>query len=118
MTNQELNDVCPAQAAWDVVSGKWKPCIIHVLSQAKIRFNELHRSVPGVTQRMLTRQLRELERDGLVARFQYNQVPVRVEYELTELGRSILPVFTGLTDWWADHGTAVERARRRQTDTG
>ena len=78
-----------------------------------MRFNELRRNVPGITQRMLTRQLRELERDGLVARHQYAEVPARVEYELTELGRSILPVFVRLTEWWQKRGSNVERARRK-----
>ena len=112
MYDQDIHDACPAQQAWDLVSGKWKPCIIHVLSESTLRFNELRRRVPGVTQRMLTRQLRELERDGLVARFQHNEVPVRVEYQLTDLGRSILFVFSGLTDWWSEHQTDVMRARR------
>ncbi len=113
MAEQELYEVCPAQQAWDVVSGKWKPCIIHVLSQSTMRFNELRRNVPGISQRMLTRQLRELEHDGIVARHYYAEVPARVEYELTKLGHSILPVFVSLTDWWHAHRSKVIRARRQ-----
>ena len=107
----ELHAVCPAQATWDLISGKWKPCIVHVLSDGGLRFNELKRRTPGVTQRMLTRQLRELERDGLVARFQYNEVPSRVEYQLTPLGERLLPIFEDLTAWWATNGPSVLQAR-------
>jgi DNA-binding HxlR family transcriptional regulator len=111
MKAADLHEVCPAQEAWDVVSGKWKPCIIHVLSQRTMRFNELRRSVPGITQRMLTHQLRELERDGIVARYHYAEIPARVEYELTRLGHSILPVFVELTDWWKQNRNKVLLAR-------
>lgn len=76
-----------------------------------MRFNELRRNVPGITQRMLTSQLRELERDGIVARHYYPEVPARVEYELTQLGLSILPIFVNLTKWWETHHTHVESAR-------
>lgn len=116
MSDQELHEVCPAQEAWDVVSGKWKPCIIHVLSQSTMRFNELRRNVPGITQRMLTRQLRELERDGIVSRHHYAEVPARVEYELTKLGLSILPAFVGLTGWWNANRSKVIRARSKFKD--
>ena len=116
MPDQELYEVCPAQEAWDVVSGKWKPCIIHVLSKSTMRFNELRRNVPGITQRMLTRQLRELERDGIVVRHHYAEIPARVEYELTRLGFSILPVFMGLTDWWVANRSRVVRARNKYED--
>lgn len=94
-----------------MVSGKWKPCIIHVLSERTMRFNELRRNVPGITQRMLTRQLRDLERDGIVARHHYAEIPARVEYELTRLGHSILPVFVDLTDWWSRNRRRVLQAR-------
>lgn len=111
MEKTELNEVCPAQEAWDVVSGKWKPCIIHVLSQQTMRYNALKRNVPGITQRMLTRQLRELEQNGIVARHHYPEIPARVEYELTTLGHSILPIFSSLTDWWIKHRSTVMHAR-------
>lgn len=81
-----------------------------------MRFNELRRNVPGITQRMLTRQLRDLERDGKVARHHYAEIPARVEYELTKLGRSILPVFIELTDWWAKNRKMVLRARDKYRD--
>ena len=106
-----LSDVCPAQEAWDVISGKWKPCIIHVLANETMRFNQLKRNVPGITQRMLTMQLRQLEADGFVVRHHTLDKPLRVDYELTGLGHSVLPVFTGLTAWWTSHRREVLQAR-------
>ena len=100
---QTLAQACPAQAAWDVISGKWKPCIIHVLSAQKMRFNQLKRAVPGITQRMLTRQLRELEKNGIVLRRHFPESPPRVEYELTHAGHAVIPVFADLTKWWEHH---------------
>ena len=116
-THSQLNEVCPAQEAWDVISGKWKPCIIHVLSAQTMRFNQLRRNVPGITQRMLTLQLRDLERDGIIARHHYPEIPPRVEYELTKLGQSILPIFSNLTNWWLGNRSAVTRARNKYGKT-
>ncbi len=112
-----LSEVCPTQDAWDVISGKWKPCIIHVLSGGTMRFNALKRNVPGITQRMLTMQLRALEADGFVTRHHYPEIPARVEYELTKLGRSLLPIYSGLVDWWSGHKSEVLSARQRYADT-
>jgi DNA-binding HxlR family transcriptional regulator len=110
---QSLSEVCPAQRAWDVVSGKWKPCIIHVLSNNTMRFNELRRNVPGVTQRMLTRQLRELQENGIVNRHHYPEIPARVEYELTEIGHALLPIFAELTSWWDGNSEAIAKAKSK-----
>ncbi len=94
---------CPVEAALNIIGGKWKAVILFQLSQGTKRFNELRRALPNVTQRMLTNQLRELERDGMVARKVYAQVPPKVEYSLTELGRSLEPVLFKLWDWGEDH---------------
>ena len=82
--------------------GKWKLEILWVLSHGTHRFNELRRAVPGVTQHMLTAQLRELEKDGLVRRTIYPEVPPRVEYDITEEARSLGPVFSAIFDWMRD----------------
>ncbi|PZP59138.1 MAG: MarR family transcriptional regulator [Pseudoxanthomonas spadix] len=82
-----------------VFGGKWKLEILWVLSHGTHRFNELRRAVPGVTQHMLTMQLRELEKDGLVRRTLYPEVPPKVEYEITEEARRLGPVFDALFDW-------------------
>ncbi|MDB6060741.1 MAG: MarR family transcriptional regulator [Verrucomicrobiaceae bacterium] len=82
-----------------LIGGKWKLEILWLLNQRLHRFNELRRAIPGVTQHMLTVQLRELEADGLVRRTIYAEVPPRVEYEITEESRSLQPVFDEIRMW-------------------
>ena len=83
----------------DVIGGKWKVIIIHHLLDGTKRFSELRRLIPQVTQRMLTSQLRELESDGAVHREVYPQVPPKVEYSLTKLGKTLEPVLLVMHDW-------------------
>ena len=90
---------CPVEATLDLIDGKWKAVIIYHLLDDTIRFNELRRRLSRITQRMLTRQLRELEADGLIHREIYAEVPPRVEYSLTVLGRSLEPVVRTLWTW-------------------
>jgi len=91
---------CSVELTLQVIGGKWKPIIIHRLgNEGTLRFSEVKRSIPNITQKMLTQQLRELEADGVVHREVYPQVPPKVEYSLTELGRSIMPVIENLSDW-------------------
>jgi DNA-binding HxlR family transcriptional regulator len=90
---------CPVAATVDVIGGKWKPIIIHYLLEGTRRFGELRRLMPEVTQQMLTLQLRELERDGVVHREVYRQVPPKTEYSLTPLGRSLEPVMRLMLEW-------------------
>ena len=90
---------CPVEATIEVIGGKWKSIIIHHLLDGTKRFNELRRLIPSITQRMLTSQLRELERTGIVHREVYPQVPPKVEYSLTELGRTLEPVLWVMHDW-------------------
>ncbi len=87
-------------AAMDVIGGKWKSLIMYMLSDETLRFSELLNKVrPKITQRMLTKQLRQLEEDGLVARKIYAQVPPKVEYSLTEKGNSLMPILDQLCLW-------------------
>lgn len=102
-----MTRLCPVETTLQVIGGKWKPLIIFYLLQGTQRFNELRRRLPNVTQQMLTLQLRELERDGVVRRHVYAQVPPKVEYSLTELGRSLEPILLMMLDW----GERFERQR-------
>src|ERR1700752_3014527 len=90
---------CPVEATLDLIDGKWKAVILYHLLDDTIRFNELGRRLSRITQRMLTRQLRELEAAGLIHREVYAEVPPRVEYSLTKLGRSLEPAIRSLWSW-------------------
>ncbi|MBL8535384.1 MAG: helix-turn-helix transcriptional regulator [Betaproteobacteria bacterium] len=95
--------ICPVEAALDVIGGKWKSIILFRLMEGTRRFNELRRPLPSVTQRTLTNQFRELERDGLVHRTVFAEIPPRVEYRLTPLGESLEPVLRELRSWAEQH---------------
>lgn len=94
---------CPVEAAIDVIGGKWKPMILWWLHQQTYRFAELRRLIPGVTEKMLTQQLRELEADGIVERTVYPTVPPKVEYSLTEYGRSLKNALEAICEWGRIH---------------
>jgi DNA-binding HxlR family transcriptional regulator len=103
---------CPVEATLDVIGGKWK-CVIlfHLLSGTR-RFNELRRLMPEVTQRMLTRQLRELESDQIIERTVYPEVPPKVEYSLTDFGRTLEPILKMLQQWGFDYLEEISAIRR------
>mgnify|MGYP001583551246 CR=1 FL=1 len=101
---------CPVEVTLDVIGGKWKGMILFRLMEGTKRFSELRRLLPKVTQRTLTNQLRELERDGLVLRKVYAQVPPKVEYSLTDLGKSLNDVLAHLRDWGATNMLAPKLA--------
>ncbi|WP_121614162.1 winged helix-turn-helix transcriptional regulator [Mesobacillus foraminis] len=90
---------CPVAVTVDVIGGKWKGIIIFHLISGPVRFNELKRIMPDTTQRMLTLQLRELEKDGVVHREVYHQIPPKVEYSLTEFGKTLIPIINLMRDW-------------------
>jgi DNA-binding HxlR family transcriptional regulator len=101
MTARTYN--CPVEAAIDVFGGKWKVLILWWLQQRTWRFAELRRQIPRITEKMLAQQLRELEADGIVDRRVYPTVPPRVEYSLTEYGRSLKRALRALCDWGRNH---------------
>ena len=102
---------CAVEATLAVVGGRWKPVLLFHLLEGRKRFSDLCRAVPNATQRMITLQLRELEADGVVARHVFAQVPPRVEYELTELGRSLEPLLLQMRDW-GERFRATAQSRR------
>jgi DNA-binding HxlR family transcriptional regulator len=103
---------CPAiREVLHRVGDKWSVLIVDLLGAGPLRFNELRRSVEGISQRMLTLTLRGLERDGLVTRTIYPEIPPRVEYELTKLGETLLVPISGLAEWAAENRTSIQDAR-------
>lgn len=106
---------CPVEATLSVIGGKWKGIILYHLLQETKRFNQLQRHVPNATPRMLTRQLRELEDDGVVHREIYPQVPPKVEYSLTEFGKSLEPIIILMETWGKEYVGEV-LARRELED--
>ncbi|MFG2662496.1 winged helix-turn-helix transcriptional regulator, partial [Streptomyces sp. NPDC048425] len=101
----------------DRIGDKWSVLVIGILSQGPLRFGVLHQRVPGVSQRMLTLTLRHLERDGIVTRTVYAEVPPRVEYELTELGEGLRATVRAFAQWVTDHHGEIEAARARYDNT-
>lgn len=100
---KECNSKLPVNVTLKVIGGKWKPLILWHIFQGTKRFNELVRLNDGITQKMLTQQLRELEADGLIERKVYPVVPPRVEYSITEYGMSLEPVLSSMTNWGTKH---------------
>jgi len=96
-------DHCPVDATLEMIGGKYKALILWHLLDTTLRFGELRKLIPQATPKMLTQQLRELEDSGLLTRTVYPVVPPKVEYALTDLGRSIRPLLFGMYDWGADY---------------
>ena len=94
---------CPVNLTADVIGGKWKPLVIYYLEEGTRRFGELQKLIPGMTKKMLTQHLRELERDGVVSRKVYAEVPPKVEYSLTRHGESLKPILKLMSAWGSKH---------------
>lgn len=90
---------CPVTYTMSKIGGKWKPIIIYLITKGANRFGVLQRGIVGISKQMLTKQLRELEKDGILNRKIYAEIPPRVEYSLTELGESLLPVIGSMRTW-------------------
>ena len=94
----------PIDATLDVIGGKWKPLIVYALNDETLRFSQLlDKLQPRITQRMLTKQLRQLEEDGLITRKVYAEVPPKVEYSLTDTGKSLMPILDQLCAWGSEN---------------
>ncbi len=102
---------CPLRDILDRVGDKWSVLVVVLLGEGTRRFSDLRRSVEGISQRMLTHTLRQLERDGLISRTVYPSVPLRVEYALTALGQTLLEPLAALAQWAGEHREAVLSAR-------
>ena len=107
---------CPVEAALDVIGGKWKPLILWALGDDVLRFSELQKELPGVNTKMLTKQLRELEEDGVITRTVYPEVPPRVEYAITDFGRTLIPILQALCNWGAEY-LGINEASAHQCPT-
>ncbi len=119
-SNVDRNDgneppVCPATRVFDLIAHKWTVTIIYQLQNAPrpIRFRQLQRLLEPITQKELTKRLRELERSGLVDRTVFAEVPPRVEYRLTDLGATLIPAIAGLHQWAEAYGDVVDANRRK-----
>jgi len=99
---------CSVERTMSLIDGKWKIIVLYKLLRGTLRFNELRRLIPSITQRMLTHQLRELEADGVIDRIVYAQVPPRVEYTLSVRGRSLEPVLMAMKEWGDANLSSVE----------
>lgn len=105
------DDGCPTRRILDLIGGRWTVLIVGALRDGALRFSDLQRRVEGISQKMLTQTLRTLERDGLVTRTATLQVPVRVDYELTPAGRSLVGPLKALEDWSIEHYSGVSESQ-------
>ena len=99
MMNKNESAQCPVIATLNVIGGKWKPIILYNLMSGTKRFGELAFRIPTISRKVLTQQLKDLERDGVVNRTYYKEIPPKVEYSLTDLGKGLSPVFKEMEVW-------------------
>jgi DNA-binding HxlR family transcriptional regulator len=109
--SQEFNTYCQWREVVGLIGDKWTVLILKALCHKQLRYSELHRAVPGISQKMLTASLRQLERDGIVKRTVHPVIPPRVEYEMTDLGFSVFEVVDSLRQWAVEHLGDIQTAR-------
>jgi len=105
---KDIEYQCSMELTLAIIGGKWKALILWYLGENTMRFSELRKTLPHITQKMLTQQLRELEAHGLVNRFIHTQIPPKVEYSLTTAGKSILPILANLCHWGLNYVNSAE----------
>lgn len=103
----------PVNLTLKVIGGKWKSLIMWHLSQNTLRFSELQKNMEGITQKMLTQELRELEKDGLILRKVYPVVPPKVEYSLSEYGKTVEPVLKAMAEWGVKHAVKLQMTKSK-----
>lgn len=109
MNLTEQRTACPVTRVQTIISGKWKILILWHLKQGTQRFGSLQRLLPGISKGILTRQLRELEQDGMLLRKVYREIPIKVEYSLTDTGLSFLPILDAMAVWSMSHISESEQ---------
>ncbi|MGH1516898.1 winged helix-turn-helix transcriptional regulator [Chryseobacterium sp. JK1] len=107
--NRQYMHECDLTYAVCKIGGRWKLLILDKLKDEKMRFSELRKAISGITERMLTLQLRELEKEGLLKRTVYAQVPPRVDYELTAIAKELVPIWNSLSEWGGKHRNLVQK---------
>ena len=108
-------ELCKVDEALGILVGKWKPIILlHLITEGTQRFSELKRLMPAITQKMLTKQLRELEDEDIINRVIYPQVPPKVEYSISEYGKSLQPVLAIMHEWGTGHATHIQKKRNSE----
>lgn len=107
---------CPVTITLNVIGGKWKPAVLYMIDMGINRFGEMHRRLEGISKRMLTNHLRELEADGIIHRKVYAQVPPKVIYSLTDLGKTMEPIFTAMEDWGQHYGQTKNKVSNGTAD--
>jgi DNA-binding HxlR family transcriptional regulator len=118
LTGEDLEMIERTRGARDLLSSKWKVDLLYLLARGVHRYSRLYDDLRGASKKMLTDSLRSLERDGLVSRHVYAEVPVRVEYSLTSLGWAATELLMALADWADEHLADVEEARSRYDEVG
>jgi DNA-binding HxlR family transcriptional regulator len=111
---KNLRNDCPIEGTLAVIGGKWKAVILWHLRDQIRRFGELKKMIPGITQKMLAQQLREMERDGIIKRKVYPQIPPKVEYSLTDCGKSLCPILEMMAEWGSTHNKMIAKLKREQ----
>ncbi|GIN95296.1 hypothetical protein J6TS1_11660 [Siminovitchia terrae] len=109
-------ELCKVDEALSILVGKWKPIILlHLFNEDTLRFSELKRLMPNITQKMLTKQLRELEEEDIIERVVYPQVPPKVEYSISEYGKSLQPVLNVMHEWGSAHTQHMQEKRNKKS---
>ncbi|MEM9831392.1 MAG: helix-turn-helix domain-containing protein [Bacteroidota bacterium] len=99
---------CPVTRTVNILGGRWKSIILYCLSGGKLRFGQLAAYIPTISRKVLTNQLRELEADKLITRKEFNEIPPRVEYEISDLGKSVFPILEVMKKWGENEGLQIE----------
>lgn len=108
MENFESTNFCPITITLKVIGGKWKVIILHHLQNGTKRFNEIKRLIPGISQKVLTAALKELEKDGIISRTVIDETPPKVEYSLTDKGNSLRPILKSMCEWGEEYRFLVQ----------